>query len=47
MERHPMYDISSFETPACGGLLRMTTFCAASSKTLMVRSAALATRLEP
>jgi hypothetical protein len=30
----------SFETPACGGLLRMMAFFAAKSETLMVRSVA-------
>jgi hypothetical protein len=37
----------SFETTAYGGLLRMRTFFVARSQTLMVRSVALATRLEP
>jgi hypothetical protein len=37
----------SFETAAFGDLLRMRAFFAAKSQTLMVRSVALATRLEP
>jgi len=37
----------SFETPAFGGLLRTRTFFAVKLETLMVRSAALAARLEP
>jgi hypothetical protein len=51
-----LHDVaSSFETPACGGLLRMrpeilnTSFETPllSSEILMVRSAAIAARLEP
>jgi hypothetical protein len=43
----PIFSRPSFETPAFGGLLRMRAVFRGKFLILMVRSVALATRLEP